>query len=401
MTNNIRNLYGDIAAWGVTQGIHSAFLSVFALRMGATPQQVGLIAALPALVYIFWFIPAGRLVESRRNIRSAGVLGLFLSRLQYLIIALLPFLPPGLRVPAMLATITLAAFPVCIANVAITSVIGDAVSPAQRPRVVSTRNILLSLFSSLASFLGGALLDLLPQPGNYQVIFLIAFAASLLSTLYVSRLDTPLRDETHSFSLHPRRFVRQIGDIVATASADRVFLRFTVAAVVLHAALVFGWPLFSLWWVNGMKASEGWIGIILTAHTVVAMLSNQFWARVAERRGNRFIFTVGFAGVTLIPLMAALAPSVEFLIVPEAVSGLIVPAMSLGLFNLLLELSPSAKRPAYVAFFSAAVNVPMFLAPIIATSIVAPIIGVQAALGGTTFLRLIALGVVILLVRER
>jgi MFS family permease len=399
--HNIRNLYWDIAAWGVTQGVASTFLSVYALRLGASQQQVGLLAALPALVYVFWFIPAGRLVESKRNIKGAGVGSLFVCRLQYLVIALLPFLPGAAQIPVLLTTITIAAVPICVANVAITSIIGDAIPPEKRPRVVSNRQILLAASSSLASFFGGKLLDVLPMPLNYQVLFLIACAASMLSIVFLNRLAVAEATTTKPFSLQPRLFIQQIGDIVATVGGSPSFTRFTLAAVLLHAGLVFGWPLFTLWWVQGLHATEGWIGVITTAHTLVSILVYPLWARLAERKGNRFVFLAGFAGVSFIPLLTALSPSAEYLIIAESLGGLVVPGMSIGLFNTMLELSPAANRPAYIAFYSAMINIPMFLAPILATSVAAPILGVRLALGMTTGLRLLAWLAIFVLVRQR
>ena len=49
---NILNLYREIAFFGVLSGIASTFLSIFALRLGASSQDIGLISALPALVSV-------------------------------------------------------------------------------------------------------------------------------------------------------------------------------------------------------------------------------------------------------------------------------------------------------------------------------------------------------------
>jgi MFS family permease len=400
-SSNIKYLYWDVTFWGVTNGIAATFTTVFALRMGATDQQVGLISALPALVYMLWFIPAGRLVESRRSIKQTGLAGVFLFRLQYLFIALLPFMPSALRIPALLATIMLAGFPLCVANVALTNVIADVVPPERRPRVVSRRSILTSLMAAIAAALAGKLLDILPMPGNYQVMFLTAFVFGNLSLLALSRItvaDTPVKG---AFSLQPRQFVRQIAEMLAVVRTTPEFVRFTLAAVALHAGLIFAWPLFSLWWVNGLKASEGLIGLIATANMLVSMGSNLVWARVAEKKGNRFCLLVGFSGIVLMPVVNAFLPSAEYLLLTESFAGLIVPAMSMGLFNTMLEVSPVDHRPTYIAVFSAAVNLPVFLAPILATSIAVPLLGVQYALAASSGLRLIALAIMVALVWKR
>ena len=400
-SRNVRSLYWDVALWGVTNGIAGTFTAVFALRLGATDQQIGLLSALPALVYVLWFIPAGRLVESRKSIKATGLAGNFFFRLQYLVVAALPFFPPASRIPLLLAGIMLAGIPLCVANVAITNVIADVVPPASRPRVVSTRNILMSLTTAVAASVAGKLLDLLPMPGNYQVIFLGAFIFGMLSLFALSRLVVPDVQPAGAFSLRPRLFVRQIAEMLAVVRLTPDFLRFTLAAFVLHWGLVFAWPLFSLWWVNGLKASEGLIGLVATVNMLAIITANPFWARVAERRGNRFCLLVGFAGVTFVPLINALVPKAEYILLTELLAGLIVPAMSLGLFNVMLEVSPAERRPTYIAVYSAAVNIPMFLAPILATTVAAPLLGVRLSLALCTPLRLVAWVVVFALLRQR
>jgi len=54
---NIWNLYLDVAWWGVLSGITSTFVSVFAIRLGASNTLVGLLVSLPALINVFWLIP--------------------------------------------------------------------------------------------------------------------------------------------------------------------------------------------------------------------------------------------------------------------------------------------------------------------------------------------------------
>ena len=314
---NIRLLYLDTAAWGIALGIGQTFLSIYVLRLGGSDAQIGLLAALPALVYMLWFIPSGQLVESRANIKRAGVTGVVLFRLQYLLFALVPFLPAPYQVPSILAIVMLAALPVCVGNVALSSVIAEAVPVQDRPHVISNRAIITALGASASAFLGGKLLDVLPLPVNYQIIFLVAFAFSMASAFFLSRLTVAQRLPTSSFSLQPLRILRHFGDIWTTVRGDRSFARFTLSAFTMHWAMVFGWPLFSLWWVNGLKVSEGLIGLIATVHTLIQVAVNPFWARVAERRGNRTLLMAGYAGITPIPMMTAFAPFPEFLLIPE------------------------------------------------------------------------------------
>lgn len=398
--SNIINLYIEVAAFGVVAATISTFLTVYALRLGATEQQVGLVTALPALTYFLFFIPAGRLVESRRNIKGACLAGIFLSRIQYALMALLPFLPGDLRVPFLLAAITLSGIPLCVGSIAVTTIIADVVPPAERPRVVANRSILMSLTTAAAAFFGGRLLDMLPMPLNYQVLFLIAFAFGMIDLFFLGRLIVPDAPVVSTFSLRPRLFIEQVREIVSTVRGTREFMYFTAGAFFLHWGFTYAWPLFSLWWVNGLHATEGLIGLTGTINMICLVLSNRMWARIAERRGNRFVLLAGFAMLTTLPVLYAFAPNAEFVIFPEMIGGVASAAFNMGLFNTMLEVSPDARRPSYIAFFSAAVNLPVFLSPMIAAGVVAPQLGVQTALGVGSLTRAAAWIVIFLLLRQ-
>src|SRR5262245_23388329 len=64
---NVRNVLIDGIGVGLVTGV-STFLSVFLVRLGASPFLVGLLTSMPALTGIFLAIPIGRLLERQRNI---------------------------------------------------------------------------------------------------------------------------------------------------------------------------------------------------------------------------------------------------------------------------------------------------------------------------------------------
>lgn len=71
-SQNARNLYADIAWFGVLSGISGAFLSVFILRVGGSDFHVGLLSALPALVLTGPNAPCGAM-EFLSECRKTGV----------------------------------------------------------------------------------------------------------------------------------------------------------------------------------------------------------------------------------------------------------------------------------------------------------------------------------------
>src|SRR4051795_6294554 len=64
---NVRNVLIDGIGVALVQGV-ATFLSVFLVRLGASPFVVGLLTSMPALTGMILAIPVGRLLERQRNI---------------------------------------------------------------------------------------------------------------------------------------------------------------------------------------------------------------------------------------------------------------------------------------------------------------------------------------------
>src|SRR5262245_16725877 len=101
---NVRNVLIDGMGVGLVSGV-ATFLSVFLVRLGASPFLVGLLTSMPALTGMLLAVPIGRLLERQRNIvpwysrARVWVLG------SYALTGLVPFLFPLDIAPIMIIAI--------------------------------------------------------------------------------------------------------------------------------------------------------------------------------------------------------------------------------------------------------------------------------------------------------
>src|SRR6266511_542041 len=105
---NTRNVLIDGIGVGIVSGV-ATFLSVFLVRLGATPFMVGLLTSMPALTGMILAIPVGRLLERQRDILPwySRVRVLVLG--SYALTGLVPFFfPPGVTIIAIIAIIAIA-----------------------------------------------------------------------------------------------------------------------------------------------------------------------------------------------------------------------------------------------------------------------------------------------------
>jgi MFS family permease len=376
--NNNWNLYREIAWFGQLSAVTNTFVSVFALRLGASSLLMGLRTALPALINVLVQVPAARLVEREADRRRVLLLWQFLMRLPVLLMVLAPLLPQPWRAGFVVYLAVAGAIPTAVATVSFTSLFGDVVAPKDRAHVVSMRNASLAAATTLTLLLTGQVLDILPFPLGYQAVFALAFAASSVSLCYLARVVFPKGEGAELETGQPRQplnLLRSVRNLLAQPD----FSRFTAAAFVFHWGLYFPIPLYPIYRVRTLGLSEGWIGALSMFESAVTIVAYFAWARLAQRHSSRFTLLVGVLLVSFFPIGTALSSSPWPLLVVAAVAGLASPAFNLGLFNGLLEVAPAERRATFVAVFNMLMNVAAFVSPLLGT-VVADWLGIRQAL---------------------
>ncbi len=384
---NALHLYGDIAWFGITNGIIGTFTSVFAIRLGASDTLIGLLSSLPALINIFWQVPSGRLVQRSAQVQRVTISSLFVQRLAYLLIAIMPFLLLRYRAEAVVALITAASLPGALGGVAFTTLMAKSVSPEKRANVVSIRNMLLSLTGMLSVLLAGRLLDTIAFPYNFQLFFGVAFVASMFSLYHVWKVH-PLQEETpqpqpaasSASPPSPRIPLKErLRETWQTIRAQREFFSFTVGNFFYGWAMYFPMALYGLYRVRDLQASNTWLGLISTVGSATQIVMYLVWGRVMKRRGNRWLFLVSAFGLAGFPFLTGLFTRIEPLVLVSIWSGVFSASWGISNFDCLIESIPPERLPTFMSIYNTLLNITAFVAPLLGTA-VAGWIGTRYAL---------------------
>lgn len=356
---NIRHLVGDIAWFGIVTGTLTAFLQVYTVRLGAPSLLVGAITYGPALIAIFWQIPAGRLI-TRKGHRMRWVLVSGLAyRAFFLTIPLIPFVVAHGRAEATALVWVFSALASSISNVSFLSMMADAVPPDRLARMVGLRMAAFGLTNTLTTLLAGPLLQVLPFPLNYQVLFLIGFAGSLMSWWNVNHIHVPdpvpKTGPQPAFSGELKSMMRYPG-----------YLRFLVSVFCLQLALGMIAPLLPLYWVRTLGATDQQVSLVLSTATGMMVVGSLLMRRAVGRMGREIALGVGALGYALYPLLTSLTLSVWWLIPWAALAGIFSAAINVNLFDNLVAVTPDAERTNYMSVYNTAANAGLFFGPIIA-----------------------------------
>lgn len=351
--------------WAAILSSAAAFNAAFAVRLGASSTQIGLLTSLPALLAVLVTIPAGRFLEQRAK-RKNWILGsLFIHRTGYLLIALLPLLTlAGLSLGAVVVGVLVAmSIPAHFFGVGFNAMLADIVPEKRRSAVFATRNMINASIVSIGVFLAGLWLDRLPFPLNYQLIYGFGYAASLVSLYYLLKIqvaDSPIRPA----KIQKWSWRRQWQTLQTFRREQNEFVRIVVNTLLHGLAVWAAAPLYILYFVRELGASDAWIGLHGTIANVAAIIGYALWHRLMRQWGESKTLKLTILGVGLYPLLVGFSPALTPILFAVALNGLITPGVGLSHFNTLLKVCPDEQRPSYLAFYTTIMNIGAFVAPL-------------------------------------
>lgn len=364
---NIRYMYLEIFWAGIFNGV-VAFNSVFAVRLGASNALIGLLTSVPSLVVALLTLPAGQLLERRRPILPLFISTLFLYRLGYLAVALMPFIVTQNRSIVFVILIMLFTVPTPVSSVGFNTMFAEIVPERRRAEVVAWRNIILGAVVSVVGFIAGQALDAFTFPMNYQGLYFVGFASSMVSLFLLTKLRVP--DE-------PRRPITRgskapggitLPGIKALLGANIGYPRIVLNTLIYGIGTWMVSPLLAIFYIRTLGASNSWIGSLSSIINLTGMLGYFLWQKWLPRWGERRIlaWTVIVSG--FYPALVGLSPALTPILFLGALYGLVTPGLNLAHFNTLLKVCPADRRPSALALYTTVMNVGAFVSPLVSVA---------------------------------
>ncbi len=384
---NFLNVQIDAIGVGIASAA-APFLPVFLTRLGASNFQVGLLTSMPAITGLFLALLVGRFLQTRRQIVHWFSFARFLVLSCYALTGLVTFIVPQEHVvTAVLLIWATATLPQLIVNVAFSVVMNAVAGPRRRYDLMSRRWSLLGLMTAMTVASAGFVLDRLDFPINYQVVFIALSLGGLISLYYSSHIELP--DAAIPKMLEGQSTRDRVAAYVHLVSQERPFVSFVSKRFVYFAGSLLATPLFPLYYVREVNASDAWIGIINTAGTAVLMVAYVIWSQVSRTRGARFVLLSSTLGMSVYPILTSLTTSVELITVYAALAGILQAGIDLVFFDELMRTVPPAYSATFVSLAQSTQYAVTVAAPIAGT-VLADQIGLGGALIVSGVIRLVA-----------
>ena len=390
---NFIHLFFDIAWFGILSGSAINFLAVYAARLGASGFQIGLIGAVPAVVSLALSIPTGVWLE-KRPVERAVFWTAYAYRLGYFLWIPLPWLLGNQgQIWALIAITLLMGIPLSALGMGFNALFAAAVPPEWRAYVAGTRNVLQAVSFMAASLGCGYLLDHVPFPLGYQIVFGIGFLGAAMSTFhltFIKPLPPQVPAEGQSPVEKPAQPPRQ--DWRASLRLDIWKTGFRSTLLVLlgfHLAQYLATPLFPLYTVNVLRLNDAEIGLGMALFYLTVFLGSTQLHRIARKLSHMKITGWGVAALSLYPIAMAFSRNAIHYFILSAFGGFAWAMVGGAYVNYLLEKIPENDRPAHLAWYNLILNACVLFGSL-AGPFLAGFIGLGTALITIGILRLLA-----------
>jgi len=361
----------DAFSVGIVMGVQP-FLSVFLTRLGATNFQVGLLSSIPGLVGLFLSIVVGRFLQSRTNIVPWYAGSRIIRIAKYgLAGAVSLVLPDAYAIPAILGLWAIISVPETMLSVSFTVIMNAVAGPKGRYAFLSRRWSIIGLVSAFMALLTGQLLDAIPFPLNYQVAFITFASISVVISFFVVRRYTvPAQTQLGTQPTSAVDSVRMpLKSVVQLVLVERKFVSFLTKRLVFILGTWLVMPLFSLYYVRVVGASDAWISWFTTAEKLALLVGYVFWTRQRTLRGGRFVLLGTTLGMSLYPLLVASTQRVEILVILAAMAGVFSAGLKLVLFDELMKTVPAAHSATFVGVSMTLQNLMSVVGPLFSTKL--------------------------------
>jgi predicted MFS family arabinose efflux permease len=355
---NYRHLVVDVAWFGLALAATSRFLSIYAIRLGAGPTELSWLAAVPGIALL---ISTGLSAWWRRHYMDS-VRAIYWPaiafRLVFLLPAFAPFFPEKWQPIWLILAVALPAIPQGVAGAIFIMLMREGVSGNQLTHLLSQRSLALNITVAIGAIGFGAMLAMLPFPANYQAMFVMAFAFSMVSHWHVMHVKTifpePAPEEKKA----------------ASVWRLQAFWAVALVAVCTHLSFFSIISLTPLRLVEELGADEGFMSMFALVELFAGALISTRSVILIRRLGLRNFIVLAMLGTAMAALVIANATRLEFTLAAAALSGASWTAATIGLFSYFVEQIPAEQSRKSAVAYQQMIALGVFIGPMVGGTMV-------------------------------
>jgi hypothetical protein len=336
---------------GLVVGLMSAaasFVSVYVIRLGASPLWVSLLSSLPSAIALTMTIPWSEFAGRQNRPQRVFAFARLAVHTVYPLVAIVPFLLPqewAARVTVIIWS--LSAFPSSLSNMMFTLVMGHAVPPERRAFLMSRRWSALGVAKLVALPLISNLIERLPFPAGYQAAFAINVLLAGGAFYCATQLRVPTGEPRRPAAKEP--LLASIRSGALEIWSHKSFLIFVGGRILLNLGLTLVAAVVPIYWIDALSASDIWVGYFNATLSAATLLAYFPWVRIKRKYGTRWTLVPSVIGTALYPALLSLARAPVAVLPVIAFNGIAGAGLNLAFFDALFEACPRDREARFVA----------------------------------------------------
>lgn len=343
--------------------------NLYASRLGASSSDLGLIASLPPVVGMLTLIPFAIITDRLHNKKPMVILSALCLGFMYILVGMAAFLDTN-RLPALIGLLVLVNIPMSLYNSSWQAFFSDAAEPCDRNLVYTHRMRMNTAVGVVIPLITGAVLTAASGSGKilvHQIYYWLAFPLALGQVYILKKIAGGNATEVSHVKLSDLKESARI------LFHNRKFLGFMGVALFVYCGWEMDWSLYFIAQFKFLPLNEAQMSIIAVLGAAGQFLTMGLWSRLIQKKGVRFVFVIGAAGLAfsgLVMLVSLLLPNpfrMPFYYVFQSIGGTTFSAFQLSLFQCLLEAIPNKNR---------AISISIYNTVILSSNIVMPYLGI-------------------------
>ena len=344
-------IFDGICATAMNSFFVGPFLAAFALALGATHWEIGLLSAIP-----FFSMPMQLVglyaVDRWKQRRAMIVLCALTARLLWILIVFLPFVREKASVRFLLTVLVGIGFIAAIPGPAWHSLVRSLIPVDSLGEVFSKRMARGTIVGLCLTLGGGFFVDAWPTLSGrppleaYSVLFSIGILFGLTGVVAITRLPDPPMEGDHSESFR---------SLVRLPLRDAGFRSLLGFIAFWNFSINLARPFFVVFMLERLMLPVRAVTALIVLQQLVHVVSVRIWGTLSDRFSNKAVLSTSLplaiaavAAWSFTTLPERYALSVPLLIAIQIAIGFSLSAIPLSITNLALKQSPPGLTHAYM-----------------------------------------------------
>lgn len=329
----------------IMMGFTLNYVIPFAIVLGATNLQIGILNALPQLFGSIVHLKAADIVEYTKSRLKVITLFVFLQSISYLLILTILFVPYNQRVIWFIILTTISSVFSSIVGSVWLSLMSDTVEKEKYGEYFAWRGKILGTVNLIASFVAGFFLGFIKNKFyGFIILFFFAGIARIISGYFISKMDDiPLKvSPEKQFSYF--EFIRRIN--------ESNFVKYVLFVSLYNFAVSIATPFFNVYMLKELKMSYFEYTIVTLSSAVSGLFLLPFWGRTADRIGNAKIVKITGLLICSLPILWIFSGNLWYLVLINIFGGYVWAGFNLSVINFIFDVASQEVRTRCVSYFN-------------------------------------------------